>query len=117
MERSVLVVAFTDPNPYPDRVSRREERFYWIAGTSLLLDVIVYRFIDSFFGFFLIFTLQVAILSGLAARLGVRNVAALLAHLFHGLVARLGLQSTRGRNVTPLTGINRQKAKRRTNGV
>jgi hypothetical protein len=72
-----------------EREGRNQERFYWIAGMSVLIDVIAYKVIDSAFGFILIFVLQLAILTGLAAKLGVDKVAVLLGQLYYILTRRL----------------------------
>lgn len=68
--------------------ARREERFYWICAITIPLNVIFYKFMDSFFAFISLFLLQIIILIGLAGWLGVDHIAVLLERFFHSVSKR-----------------------------
>lgn len=54
-----------------ERDGRKEERFYWICLSAFLLDPLVYRGVDNFPAFIIIFMFQLVVLIGLAHKLGV----------------------------------------------
>ena len=53
-----------------ERETRREERFYWILATVTLFDCAMFPYVPWWLGLVLLVG-QVAILPGIAARLGV----------------------------------------------
>jgi len=63
--------------------ARKEERFYWICGLTILADVIFFKFLESTFAWSVIVTIELPILIGLAGWLGVDHVAVFLEKVFH----------------------------------
>jgi hypothetical protein len=64
-----------------ERNHRNQERFFWIFGCSLLLDIIIFRELGAWG--FPIFLLQIVFLFGLAGWMGVETVTVFLERLFY----------------------------------
>ncbi|MEE9544695.1 MAG: hypothetical protein V3V55_03740 [Rhodospirillales bacterium] len=64
-----------------EKDDRREERFYWILTTVILIDLMAFPHLH-WAGVIGVFLLEIVLLVGLARRLGVKGVVILLEKLF-----------------------------------
>lgn len=71
-----------------ERDERKEERFHWLAVTSILFDVIAVQAMGGSWLFIPIFMLQLVVLIGLAKKLGVDWAVQLIGTLLHMLTER-----------------------------
>lgn len=62
---------------------RKEERFFWIAFTSLLLDGLMFKFLEFSLLCWPMFILQLVLLIGVAGWLGVDRVVVVLERLLN----------------------------------
>ena len=60
----------------------REERFFWICATTFLIDVIAFKFIESWPTHILLALIQLPVLVAIASHLGFEQVAVLWERLY-----------------------------------
>jgi len=68
---------------------RREERFYWICGTTVLIDIASFPHI-GWIGIICIFVLEIAILFGLARKYADEKIAIALERILISICEKFG---------------------------